>query len=176
MNERQFIPIDCMVVTVSDTRTKETDKSGALIIDRLTSVGHRVVDYVLVPDDIPEIQAPVREATRSDSTDVVLLTGGTGVTRRDVTPEAIAELGTKHIPGFGELFRHLSFAEIGASTIQSRADAWICEGTLVFVLPGSTGAVRLAMDEIILPQLDHRTRPCNFVQLLDRIRTPHTSS
>jgi molybdenum cofactor biosynthesis protein B len=100
----------------------------------------------------------------------VVLTGGSGITRRDVTPDAVAALGTKHIPGFGELFRWLSYRDIGSSTIQSRADAWLCETTLVFVLPGSTGAVKLAMDAILVEQLDVRTKPCNFIQLMPRIK------
>ena len=170
MNERTFVPVGCMVVTVSDTRTIETDRSGALIIDRLTTMGHRIDARHIVPDEVNAIQEVVRAAMADAGIDVVILTGGSGVTRRDVTPDAVAELGTKHIPGFGELFRWLSYADIGTSTIQSRADAWLCESTLTFVLPGSAGAVGLAMDQILVEQLDMRTRPCNFIQLLDRIR------
>ncbi len=170
MNERSFIPVGCMVVTVSDTRTAKTDRSGAIIVDRLEKLGHRIDARHIVPDDIDAIQEVVRAAIADTEIAVVILTGGSGVTRRDVTPDAIAALGTKHIPGFGELFRWLSYAEIGTSTIQSRADAWLCKDTLAFVLPGSSGAVTLAMDQILIEQLDVRTRPCNFIQLLDRIR------
>jgi molybdopterin adenylyltransferase len=171
MTERAFMSIDCMVVTVSDTRTIDTDRSGAIIVERLESMGHHVVDRRIVPDEVHEIQSAVRAAMASPEVVAVILTGGSGITRRDVTPDAVAELGSKHIPGFGELFRWLSYADIGPSTIQSRADAWLCDETLAFVLPGSAGAVTLAMDKILIDQLDVRTRPCNFVQLLDRIRS-----
>jgi molybdenum cofactor biosynthesis protein B len=129
-------------------------------------VRHRVI----ITDDIPLIQAQVQGFMADPEIAVVLVTGGTGITRRDVTPEAIAPLATRHIPGFGELFRWLSYADIGTSTIQSRADAWLCDTTLVFALPGSTNACALAMDRILVEQLDARHRPCNFIQLLDRIR------
>ncbi|MCB9550499.1 MAG: molybdenum cofactor biosynthesis protein [Myxococcales bacterium] len=170
MDERPFVAVGCAVVTVSDTRTIETDKSGALAAERLAAMGHRVVERVVVADEVDAIRSTVAGYMADLAVDVVVLTGGSGVTRRDVTPEAVAALGTKHIPGFGELFRWLSYRDIGASTIQSRADAWLCETTLVFVLPGSTGAVKLAMDEILVPQLDVRTRPCNFIQLMPRIK------
>ena len=124
----------------------------------------------IVTDDVAKVRGAVAALVADPTVDVVICTGGTGVTRRDITPEAIAPLASKPVPGFGELFRWLSYADIGASTIQSRADGWVCDGTLVFALPGSTGAVRLAMDKILLPQLDRRTKPCNFVQLLPRIK------
>jgi molybdenum cofactor biosynthesis protein B len=168
--DKPFVPVGCAVLTVSDTRTLETDTSGALAAERLAGMGHVVRERRVVTDDVPAIQAVVKAWIADPAIDVVVTTGGSGVTARDVTPEAIAPLGTRHVPGFGELFRWLSYADIGASTIQSRADAWVCDGTLVFVLPGSTGAVRLAMDKILVPQLDSRTRPCNFVELLPRIR------
>lgn len=158
------------VVTVSDTRTLETDTSGGLIVERLQAAGHRVVQRRLVKDELEAVRALFSELVRDPEVDVVLATGGTGVTLRDVTPEALAPLIDKHIPGFGELFRALSYAEIGASTIQSRADAAICNRTLVFLLPGSNAAVRLALERIVLPQLDNRTRPCNFAELLPRIK------
>ncbi len=166
--ERAFIPLDLAVITVSDTRTLETDGSGQRIVDGLGGAGHRVAHREIITDDLHLIRATVARFVADPAVPVVILTGGTGITRRDVTPEAVAPLATKHIPGFGELFRHLSLAEIGTSTVQSRADAWLCDTTLVFALPGSTNAVRLAVDAILLPQLDHRTRPCNFVQLMDR--------
>jgi len=170
MNDRQFEAILCAVITVSDTRTRETDRSGALICERLESMGHHLHLRKIIPDDYETIQQSVDECIKTSDLDVVILTGGTGITRRDITPDAIRPLSTKHIPGFGELFRWLSFGEIGASTIQSRADAWLCDSTLVFALPGSSGAVQLAMDKILVEQLDVRTRPCNFIQLLPRIR------
>jgi molybdenum cofactor biosynthesis protein B len=168
--ERPFLPVGCAVITVSDTRTAENDTSGDLLAQRLETMGHFVRHRVIVTDDIPLIQAQVQGFMADPEIAVVLVTGGTGITRRDVTPEAIAPLATRHIPGFGELFRWLSYADIGTSTIQSRADAWLCDTTLVFALPGSTNACALAMDRILVEQLDARHRPCNFIQLLDRIR------
>jgi molybdopterin adenylyltransferase len=123
-----------------------------------------------VPDDVTLLTSTFSALVADDSVEVVLATGGTGITRRDVTPEALTPLVTKWIPGFGELFRYLSYADIGAATIQSRAEAALCGGTLVFALPGSTGAVKLALEKIILPQLDSRTKPCNFAELLPRVR------
>ena len=165
-----MIALAIRVLTVSDTRTKDTDKSGRFIAEELEKRGHRLSGPEIVPDEVSAIQAAVRAAIAGAAFDVVILTGGTGVTARDVTPEALAPLVTKDIPGFGELFRFLSYAEIGASTIQSRALAALCEKTLVFALPGSTAAVRLALDKILIPQLDSSTKPCNFAELLPRIR------
>jgi molybdopterin adenylyltransferase len=170
MSERPFIPLSIAVVTVSDTRDLATDRSGALAIELVEAAGHRVVRRHLVKDEVEAIRGVLEALGADAAVDVVIATGGTGVTLRDVTPEALAPLVDKPIPGFGELFRWLSYAEIGASTIQSRADAAICNRTLMFVLPGSTGAVRLALERIIVPQLDNRTRPCNFAELLPRIK------
>jgi molybdenum cofactor biosynthesis protein B len=156
-------------LTVSDTRTLSDDKSGALLVDFVTDAGHRLVGRQIIVDDQETITLAVKGAIAAQA-DVVLLTGGTGLTRRDVTPEAIGPLIDKEIPGFGELFRFLSYEEIGAATIQSRAFGALCGGCLVFGLPGSTGAVRLAVDKILRPQLDVRTRPCNFAELLPRIK------
>ena len=169
MSERAFIPVQVAVVTVSDTRTLETDRSGQKVVDLLTAAGHQVVRREIVRDNREQIHAALAAHIADPEVDVVITTGGTGVTPRDVTPEALAPLITKPIPGFGELFRWLSFAEIGTSTIQSRAEAALCGTTYVFLLPGSTGAVRLGMEEILLSQLDSRHRPCNFVELLPRI-------
>lgn len=169
MSERPFIPVQVAVVTVSDTRTLETDRSGQKVVDLLTAAGHQVVRREIVRDNREQIHAALAAHIADPEVDVVITTGGTGVTPRDVTPEALAPLITKPIPGFGELFRWLSFAEIGTSTIQSRAEAALCGTTYVFLLPGSTGAVRLGMEEILLSQLDSRHRPCNFVELLPRI-------
>ena len=168
MSDREFIAVDCAVITVSDTRTPETDTSGALLAERLETMGHRVSRRELIPDDVEALEKLL--ARYIDDTDiaVVLCTGGTGITGRDITPDVIANLSTRHIPGFGELFRMLSYRDIGASTIQSRAGAWLCGTTLIFALPGSTNACRLAMDEILVEQLDHRHRPCNFIQLMPR--------
>jgi molybdenum cofactor biosynthesis protein B len=168
--ERSFIPVNVAVLTVSDTRTIETDTSGKLIVDRLTEVGHRIVAHEIVIDSELKIRAKLAQWIADDGVDVIIATGGTGVTPRDVTPEALAPLVTKHIPGFGELFRWVSFDEIGASTIQSRADAALCGSTYVFLLPGSTGGVRTGLEKILIPQLDHRTKPCNFTMLLPRIK------
>jgi molybdenum cofactor biosynthesis protein B len=170
MSESGFLPVSVAVVTISDTRTLETDTSGANLTNELLRVGHRVLRREIVRDEFEHIRALLETLRDDPAIDVVITTGGTGVTRRDVTPDVLASLTTKAIPGFGELFRMLSYAEIGASTIQSRAEAALCDTTLVFVLPGSTGAVRLALEKILLPQLDSRTRPCNFVELLPRIK------
>jgi len=173
--EREFIPVNVAVLTVSDTRTIETDTSGKLIADRLSEAGHRIVAREIVIDSELKIRAQLAQWIADPGVDVVIVTGGTGVTPRDVTPEALAPLVTKHIPGFGELFRQVSFDEIGAATIQSRADAALCGQTYVFLLPGSTGGVRTGLEKILLPQLDHRTKPCNFVMLLPRIRSEQPS-
>jgi molybdenum cofactor biosynthesis protein B len=172
MSERSFEPVRVAVLTVSDTRTPQTDTSGQAIAERLAAAGHTLAERTIVRDELDEIRAVLRRLVADDGVDVVIATGGTGVTARDVTPEALAPLVDKPIPGFGELFRWLSYAQIGTSTIQSRAEAALCGGTYVFLLPGSPKAVALAMDDILLPQLDIRHRPCNFVELLPRIRTP----
>lgn len=173
---RDFIPVNIAVLTVSDTRTIETDTSGKLIKDRLAEVGHRIVAHEIVIDSETEIRARLAAWIADGGVDVIIATGGTGVTPRDVTPEALAPLVTKHIPGFGELFRMLSYDEIKTSTIQSRADAALCQQTFVFLLPGSTGGVKTGLEKILIPQLDHRTAPCNFVMLLPRIRDERRSA
>lgn len=162
-------PLGVAVLTVSDTRTLETDRSGALICELVQGAGHVLVERSLVTDDVEAIRSVLRGWMDDARVQVMLVTGGTGITARDVTPEALAPLITKKIPGFGELFRWLSYEDIGAATIQSRAEAGLCGRTLAFALPGSTGAVRLALERIILPQLDSRTRPCNFAELLARV-------
>lgn len=167
---RPFVPVRVAVLAVSDTRTLETDRSGESIASLLREAGHEVAARAIVIDNREAITAQLRAWCDDEAIDVIITTGGTGVTPRDVTPEALAPLITKPIPGFGELFRWLSYEEIGTSTIQSRAEAALCDTTYVFVLPGSTGAVRTAMTRILLPQLDYRHRPCNFVELLPRIR------
>jgi molybdenum cofactor biosynthesis protein B len=165
-----FVPLNVAVLTVSDTRTPETDTSGALIAEKLAAAGHKIAARLILPDDLERLRAQARAWIDDPNVHAVISTGGTGLTKRDVTPEALAPLLTKPIPGFGELFRMLSYAEIGSSTIESRAFAGVAGDTLVFCLPGSTGACRLGMEKIVLEQLDARFRPCNLVALLPRIR------
>lgn len=167
---RPFIPVNIAILTVSDTRTIRDDRSGDTLAERATSAGHHVAARRIVPDDQGTIEAALRTWIEDESVDVVLSTGGTGVTGRDVTPEAFHAVYEKEIPGFGELFRHLSFRTIGTSTIQSRATGGVANGTYLFALPGSTGACRDAWDEILVYQLDYRHRPCNFVEIMPRLR------
>lgn len=164
------MPVNVAVLTISDTRTEETDRSGAEAIEQLAAAGHEIVARRIIPDELEVIRAQLGEWIADPTVDVVITTGGTGITARDVTPEAVEPHVTKLIPGFGELFRSLSYAEIATSTIQSRAMGALCGSTLVFALPGSPSAVRLALERIIVPQLDSRTRPCNFVDLMPRMR------
>ncbi len=167
---KTFLPLALAILTVSDTRTPATDKSGDKIAELAGLAGHRIAARRIVADDTESLRAQLRDWIADPVIDVIIATGGTGVTGRDVTPEALAPLISKPIPGFGELFRMLSYQEIGTSTIQSRAEAALCDGTIVFLLPGSTGGVRLGMEAIIVPQLDNRHRPCNLSELLPRIR------
>jgi molybdopterin adenylyltransferase len=164
-----FLPLGVAVLTVSDTRNLQNDTGGGAIVEALAAAGHHLVERQLLTDDKPLLTAQLQRWVADPAVQVVIATGGTGITRRDVTVEALEPLVSKHIPGFGELFRWLSYPEIGPSTIQSRAMGAICNTTLVFLLPGSVAAVRLALDKILLPQLDRRTRPCNFAQLLPRL-------
>jgi molybdenum cofactor biosynthesis protein B len=165
-----FAPVNIAVLTVSDTRTEETDRSGALLVDRLTAAGHTLAAKAIVRDERAAIVAKLREWIADPAIEVVLATGGTGVTGRDVTPEAFAAVYEKEIPGFGELFRALSYKTIATSTIQSRATAGVAGGTYLFALPGSTGACRDAWDGILEAQLDIRHKPCNFAELLPRLQ------
>ena len=168
--ERSFIPLNLAVLTVSDTRTEATDTSGRLLVERATEAGHHIAEHALVPDNIYAIRARVSAWIADAAVQVILITGGTGVTGRDGTPEAVSVLFDKTLDGFGEVFRSLSFHEIGTSTLQSRAIAGVANGTYVFSLPGSTGACRLAWDSLIQSQLDYRTRPCNLAELIPRLR------
>jgi len=163
-------PLGVVILTVSDTRSLETDKSGDVLVAFCSSAGHQIIAREILTDDLELLRARVTAYIQQEGVQVILLTGGTGITTRDVTPEAIRPLFDKEIPGFGELFRYLSYAEIGPATLQSRALAGLARGVLVFGLPGSTGAVRLATEQILRPQLDVRTKPCNFAELLPRIR------
>ena len=158
------------VLVVSDSRTSKTDKSGKLLAQRLREAGHSLRQKAIVPDDIAQIRDRVAGWCADGQVDAVLTTGGTGVTGRDGTPEAVAPLFDKEITGFGELFRFLSYQEIGASSLQSRAVAGVANGTYIFCLPGSSGACATAWDRIVSSQLDYRTRPCNLVELMPRLK------
>ena len=172
--ERTFKPISIAVLTVSDTRTAADDTSGDLLVARIKRAGHTLATRAIERDDVPRIVSRLSNWIDDRAIDCVISTGGTGLTGRDVTPEAFARLIANHdgrdIPGFGELFRWVSFATIGTSTIQSRACAMVARGTYLFALPGSNGAVKDGWDLILAEQLDSRNRPCNFVELMPRLR------
>ena len=164
-----FIPVRIAVLTVSDTRGPEDDRSGDTLVARLSEAGHELADRTIVRDDAAAIVTQLERWIANPDVDCIITTGGTGVTGRDVTPEALAQVGEKDIPGFGELFRWLSYQSIGTSTVQSRAAACVAGGTYIFALPGSTGAVKDGWDGILRDQLDIRHRPCNFVELMPRL-------
>lgn len=165
-----FLPIRIAVLTISDTRTFADDRSGDTLVQRIEAAGHIVAARDIVKDDVETIVAHFHRWIDDPQIDAIITTGGTGVTGRDVTPEALALVQDKEIPGFGELFRWLSYQTIGTSTIQSRATAGVARGTYIFALPGSTGAVKDAWDGILSTQLDSRHKPCNFVELMPRLR------
>ena len=167
--DREFVALDIAVLTVSDSRTEETDKSGKLLADRLQAAGHRLAEKRIIPDDVYAIRAVVAAWIADADVDAVITTGGTGVTGRDGTPEAVSVLLDKMIDGFGEVFRTISREQIGTSTIQSRAMAGVANGTYVFCVPGSSGACATAWDSLINAQLDIRTRPCNLAELMPRL-------
>ena len=167
--EKHFIPLNIAILVVSDSRTEADDVSGKVLAERVTEAGHHVSEKKIVPDNIHQIRAAVSNWIIDDAVNVIISTGGTGVTGRDGTPEAILPLLDKTLDGFGETFRMLSYQEIKTSTIQSRALAGVANATYIFCLPGSSGACRLAWDGLINAQLDHRTRPCNLVQLMPRL-------
>ena len=166
---RELVPVPIAVMTVSDSRTEADDKSGKLLVERLTGVGHRIVEKVIVPDDIFQIRSVVSRWIADTEVQVVLTTGGTGVTGFDGTPEAVTPLLEKELDGFGEIFRAVSYEEIGTSSLQSRAVAGVANGTYLFCLPGSSGACATAWDKLLVHQLDYRTRPCNLVELMPRL-------
>ncbi|MET0172963.1 MAG: molybdenum cofactor biosynthesis protein B [Agrobacterium vaccinii] len=168
-DERAFIPVGIAVLTVSDTRTPADDKSGDTLVARITEAGHLLVDRAIVADDKAAIAAQVRSWTLSDEIDVVITTGGTGFTGRDVTPEALEPMFEKRMDGFSAVFHRISYDKIGTSTIQSRATAGLANATFVFVLPGSPGACKDAWDGILKAQLDYRHLPCNFVEIMPRL-------
>jgi molybdenum cofactor biosynthesis protein B len=167
--DSDFVPLNLALLTVSDSRTEATDKSGQTLREKATEAGHKVIDKRIVPDDIYQMRAVVSSWIANTDVQVIISTGGTGITGRDSTPEALQPLFDKSIEGFGELYRAISLDEIGRSSIQSRAIAGLANGTLIFCLPGSTGACRTGWDKILQSQLDIRTRPCNFAQMFPRL-------
>ena len=167
---RTFKPINIALLTVSDTRTRENDTSGDILAERIAAAGHHLADRAIIRDDAELITAELHRWIEDEEIDAVVTTGGTGLTGRDVTPEALDQVKTRAIPGFGELFRYLSLKTIGTSTVQSRACAVVARGTYIFALPGSNGAVKDGWDGILAEQLDSRNRPCNFVELMPRLK------
>ncbi len=168
--ERDFLPVNIAVLTISDTRTFENDTSGDTLAARIEKAGHRLAARDIVADEKDLIVAKLRTWIADPGIDAVIATGGTGLTGRDITPEAFQEVYDKEIPGFGELFRMLGFRKIATSSIQSRATAGVADGTYLFAIPGSTGACKDAWDEILVHQLDSRNLPCNFVEIMPRLR------
>ncbi len=167
---RDFLPVNIAVMTVSDTRTEADDRSGNTLIERLEAAGHKLADRAIIRDEADLIAEKMEQWIDNPEIDVIISTGGTGVTGRDVTPEALNRVAEKEIPGFGELFRWISYQKIKTSTIQSRAMGAVARGTYIFALPGSTGACKDAWDDILVYQLDVRTKPCNFVELMPRLQ------
>jgi molybdopterin adenylyltransferase len=167
--ERKFIPIRIAILTVSDTRTLADDKSGQTLVDRLEKEGHILADRAIVKDDAPTIVTQLEKWIADDNVDAVISTGGTGLTGRDVTPEAFHAVYEKEIDGFSVLFHQVSIKKIGTSSIQSRATAGVAGGTYLFALPGSPGACKDGWDEILKPQFDYRHKPCNFVEIMPRL-------
>jgi molybdenum cofactor biosynthesis protein B len=169
-SDRSFHALSIAVLTVSDTRTDETDRSGRTLVEALTAAGHSSAGKIIVSDDVYKIRAVVSEWIAEPGIDAVITTGGTGLTGRDGTPEAVSVLLDKEIEGFGELFRALSFEEIGTSSLQSRCLAGVANGTYIFCVPGSINACQTAWSRLIAPQLDYRTRPCNLAELIPRLK------
>jgi molybdopterin adenylyltransferase len=166
---REFMPVGIAVITISDTRTAADDKSGNTLADRIIASGHTVADRMIVKDDVRQIRSAVRKLVKRNDVDVIISTGGTGLTGRDVTVEAMRPLFDKEIEGFGVIFHLISFQKIKTSTMQSRATAGIVTGKYVFCLPGSPGACRDGWDEILVHQLDYRHHPCNFIEIMPRL-------
>jgi molybdenum cofactor biosynthesis protein B len=167
--QRNFIPLNIAVMTISDSRTEDNDKSGNLLVEHLTAAGHNCADKLIVPDNIYQIRAAISAWIADSEINAIITTGGTGVTGRDGTPEAVKPLLDKEIEGFGELFRAISYEEIKTSTLQSRTLAGVANATYIFCLPGSSGACKTGWEKIIQFQLDYRTRPCNLVELMPRL-------
>lgn len=169
MNDKKWVSIKIAILTVSDSRTAADDTSGDALVERLAQANHTLVERLILPDDKYKIRAAVSRWIADDEVDVVISTGGTGLTGRDITPEAVTPLFDKEIEGVGELFRWVSYQEIGTSTIASRCVGGLANGTFIFCLPGSTGACRTGWDKVIAPQLDCNTKPCNIVALMPRL-------
>jgi molybdenum cofactor biosynthesis protein B len=167
--EKAFIPVNIALLTISDSRTLETDTSGKVLRERVLAAKHQLADQKIVPDDKYQIRAVISQWIATPDIQAIITTGGTGLTGRDGTPEAVSVLLDKEIIGFGELFRQMSYQDIRTSTIQSRAIGGVANGTFIFCLPGSSGACKTAWDDILKDQLDHRHRPCNFVELMPRL-------
>ena len=167
---REFVPVKIAVMTVSDTRTEENDTSGQTLVDRLQTSGHQLAEKCIVPDDIYRMREVLSRWIADDEVQVIITTGGTGMTGRDSTPEAVRPLLDKELEGIGELFRWISYQDIGTSTVASRALGGVANGTFIFCLPGSTGACKTGWDDIIKSQLDYRNTPCNMVELMPRMR------
>jgi molybdenum cofactor biosynthesis protein B len=175
-NSRPFIPLNIAVMTVSDTRTRETDTSGDVLEARITKAGHKLADRAIVSDDVAMIRGQLLSWIASSDVDIVISTGGTGLTGRDVTPEAFKSVYDKEIDGFSAIFHRVSYEKIGTSTLQSRATAGVAHGKYLFALPGSPGACKDGWDEILQYQLDNRYRPCNFVEILPRLQEHRQAS
>ncbi|NOQ94947.1 MAG: molybdenum cofactor biosynthesis protein B [Methylophaga sp.] len=167
--EKHFIPVNIALLTISDTRTSENDTSGKVLKERVIDAGHHIASQQIVPDDVYKIRAIISQWIAEPDIQAIITTGGTGLTGRDGTPEAVNVLLDKEIEGFGELFRQISYQDIRTSTIQSRAIGGVANGTFIFCLPGSTGACKTAWDDILKEQFDARHRPCNFVELMPRL-------
>ena len=165
----EFVAINIAVITISDSRTTENDTSGDTLEKRINEAGHYMIKRTIIPDDVSQIKETLDSMSKEEEIDCIITTGGTGLTGRDTTPEAVKEIASKHIDGFGELFRQVSFNKIGTSAIQSRAVAALINSTYVFCLPGSTGACKDGWDEILKYQLDIRHKPCNFVEIMPRL-------
>ena len=165
----EFVAINIAVITISDSRTTKNDTSGDTLEKRINEAGHHMIKRTIIPDDVSQIKETLEFMSKQEEVDCIITTGGTGLTGRDTTPEAVKEIASKHIDGFGELFRQVSFNKIGTSAIQSRAVAALINSTYVFCLPGSTGACKDGWDEILKYQLDIRHKPCNFVEIMPRL-------
>ena len=165
----EFVSINIAIITISDSRTKDNDTSGDILEKRIIDGGHTVIKRTIIPDDVSQIKDTLDTMSKEEEIDCIITTGGTGLTGRDTTPEAVNEIASKQIDGFGELFRQVSFEKIGTSAIQSRAVAALINSTYVFCLPGSTGACKDGWDEILQYQLDIRHKPCNFVEIMPRL-------
>ena len=164
------MPVNIALLTVTDTRTLETDKSGNILVEKINKAKHNLIDRKICKDNKEDIKIILKEWTQKKDLDVIITTGGTGLTGRDITPEALDEIADKHIPGFGEIFRYFSLETVGTSSIQSRACAILSNGKYIFALPGSSGGVTDAWDEILVHQLDINHKPCNFVELFPRLK------